>query len=402
MAAKPAVTSAERIRSYRGPAILSFGFRPFFLGAALWAAFSMVAWMFMLAGWLSLPIELPPLQWHVHELLYGFLPAVAAGFLLTAVPNWTGRLPVTGPPLLALVLAWVAGRAATLSSAAIGEVAAAAVDVMFLVVLLVILAREILAGKNYRNLSVLAIIGILLLGNIMFHWEALRGGGNAYGTRLGIAAAVALITQIGGRIIPSFTRNWLAKQGSARLPAPFGTFDRIAMATGLAALALWVAAPEGQLTALACLAAGVLHAARLARWQGWQTWGERLVLVLHVAYAFIPLGFVLVALCAITPAYLLPTAAVHAWTAGAIGLMTLAVMTRASLGHTGQALAATRSIEAIYALALIAAVTRVLAGTSLAPVTIMLDIAATAWVGAFGGFAIVYWPLLTKPRPGGG
>ena len=214
-------TTAEQVRSYRGPAILSYGFRPFFLFGAIWSALAVAIWLPLLAGSLTLPIALSPVEWHVHELLYGYLPAIAAGFLLTAVPNWTGRLPVTGMPLLALLLVWIAGRLAMLISAWIGAPAAAAIDVLFLATLACVIGREIIHGSSKQNLKVLALIGLLLVGNVVFHLESMRpDGSSGYGMRIGIGTAVLLITVIGGRIIPSFTRNWLARRPPGRCRQP--------------------------------------------------------------------------------------------------------------------------------------------------------------------------------------
>ncbi len=394
-------TTAEQLRSYRGPAILSFGFRPFFLLGAIWSAAAVAIWLPLLGGSIDLPIAYSPIEWHVHELLYGYLPAIVAGFLLTAVPNWTGRLPVLGRPLLGLLLVWIAGRAAMLVSAKIGAPAAAVIDVLFLPVLASLIGREIVLGRSTHNLKVLVLVALLLAGNVTFHIEAIRSSAiDGYGVRLGIGAAVLLITLIGGRIVPSFTRNWLARRAPGRMPAPFGRFDTAAVAAGAVALAAWIAAPSHAVTALLALAAGLLHAVRLARWAGHRTWPEPLVLVLHAGYAFVPIGFLLVALGIAAPALILPTGAVHGWTAGAIGLMTLAVMTRASLGHTGRPLTATLPIQLIYLCALTAAAARIAAAFDIAR-TPLLSLSATAWVAAFAGFAVVYWPLLTRARAAG-
>ena len=390
-------TSAQQIRDYRGPAILSYGFRPFFLFGALWAAFAVAIWLPFLAGTVSLPTAFAPVQWHAHELVFGYVPAIVAGFLLTAVPNWTGRLPVTGKPLLALFAIWMAGRAAIFFSALIGTRLAAVIDLAFLASLAAIVGREIVASEKLNNLKVLVLAGLLFAGNAVFHVEAQLGTGEGYGLRAGVAATVMLITVIGGRIIPSFTRNWLVRQLPGPLPAPFDRFDLVAIATGACALMVWVLAPVTLATALVCAGAAVLHAARLVRWTGYRTVGEPLVLVLHVAYAFVPLGFALVAVSILRPELLLPSSALHAWTAGAIGLMTLAVMTRASLGHTGQALTASTGIQAIYLAAFVAALARIAAGLGIAREP-LLYVSVAGWVVAFAGFVIVYGPLLTKPR----
>jgi uncharacterized protein involved in response to NO len=391
------VTTAEQMRAYEGPALLSYGFRPFFLLGAIWAALAVAIWLPMLAGSLSLPTAFAPVEWHAHELLYGYLPAIVAGFLLTAVPNWTGRLPVTGRPLRGLLLIWIAGRLAVAGSAWIGRPWAAAVDLLFLAAVAAVVLREILAARNLRNLKVLLLVGLLLAGNAIFHAGSGLTSGTGYGTRIGIAAAVLLISVIGGRIVPSFTHNWLARERPGSLPQPFSPFDVVALLVGAVALTSWIAIPEHRATAAAAVAAGLLHALRLARWRGYRAAAEPLVLVLHVAYLFVPLGFFLVAAGIAFPAHLTASGALHGWTAGAVGLMTLAVMTRASLGHTGRPLTATAPTQLIYAAALVAALARIVSAFGWER-DLLLNISATAWVMAFAGFAIVYWPLLTRPR----
>ena len=390
-------TTAETLRAYRGPAILSYGFRPFFLGGSIWAAVAMVLFIPMLQGNLALPTALNPIDWHQHELLYGFLPAIVAGFLLTAVPNWTGRLPVAGAPLAALFALWLLGRAAVASSALIGAGAAAVADMLFLVALGIIVGREILASGNKNNMKVLVLVSLLAIGNLVFHIESWSSGTADYGKRIEIAAAIMLISLIGGRIVPSFTRNWLAKQDPKALPAPFSRFDVVAIASSAIALAAWIFAPDSLATAAACGIAGVLHLIRLARWRGYRTAAEPLVTILHVGYLFVPVGYLLMALAIAFPGVVAPVAAVHAWTAGAIGVMTLAVMTRASLGHTGHELTASPATLAIYSCVIIGAAARIAAAFGIAP-QIMLHTAAAGWILAFGGFAVMFGPMLLMPR----
>lgn len=390
------MNAIPRLRAYEGPAILSYGFRPFFLLGGLYAGLAIVAWLPMFFGAIAFETAFVPLDWHVHEMLYGYLAAVVAGFLLTAVPNWTGRLPLQGTPLLLLVIAWLAGRVAVTASATIGWAAAMAVDLAFLALLGAAAAREVIAGQNWRNLKVLVPIGIFTVGNLVFHLEAHFQGKADVGIRLGIAAGVTLIMLIGGRIVPSFTRNWLARQGEGRLPAPFGRFDGAAIAVSVLGLCLWVARPEGVLTGGALLVAAVLQAARLARWAGDRTAGERLVLILHVGYAFVPLGF---ALSGMTALGLVPASAgIHAWTGGAVGTMTLAVMTRATLGHTGRALVAGRATEVLYAAIVAGALARICAALEPAWSGLLLAVAALAWATAFLGFAAIYGPMLAGRR----
>jgi uncharacterized protein involved in response to NO len=387
----------RRRRDYAGPALLSYGFRPFFLGAAIWAALGILLWLPQYFGELTLPTAFGPLDWHIHEMIYGYVGAVIAGFLLTAIPNWTGRLRVNGMALAALAGLWVAGRAAILTSAIIGEGIAAVIDIAFLAVLAAMAAREIIAGNNWRNLRVLILLLVLIAGNVMFHLESLWRGTADYGVRIAIAAVVALIMLIGGRIVPSFTRNWLVRQNPGRLPQPFGRFDALALAGSVLALVAWIALPQHIVTGVLLLAAGVVQSVRLARWAGDRTFADRLVLVLHVAYAFVPLGFLLLGAAILWPLDLPTSAALHAWTAGAFGLMTLGVMTRASLGHTGRDLVASIPTQLIYLAALIAALSRIAA--AFAPSVLLFHIAAFAWIAAFAGFAAVYGPLLVRHPP---
>ncbi len=390
------MSPVPRLKDYRGPALLSYGFRPFFLLGAVYAGFAILAWLPMFSGELTLSTGFGPIDWHVHEMLYGYLPAVVTGFLLTAIPNWTGRLPIQGVPLLVLVFVWLAGRAAVTFSAAIGWLPAAIVDVAFLVLVVAAAAREIVAGKNWRNLRVIGLVTLLLAGNIAFHLEAHINGGAEYGVRLGIAATVLLIVVIGGRIIPSFTRNWLARENPGRLPAPFARFDVAVIGFSAATLALWIAQPSAKATGVALGVAGVLHIVRLARWAGDRTFRDRLVLILHVGYAFVPFGFLLVGAAVFGLGE--QSAGIHAWMVGAAGVMTLAVMTRASLGHTGNALAASAGTQAIYAAVVIAALARICASLQPDWSEPLLQISVLGWVAAYFGFAAVYGPLLVRAK----
>ncbi len=391
------MTAAAKVRAYSGPAFFSYGFRPFFLGGAVWAGAAMALFFLMLQGDLTLPTRFEVLDYHIHELLYGYLPAIVAGFLLTAIPNWTGRPPVAGAPLAALFAIWLAGRVAVATSALIGPVPTAAIDLLFLAGVAAIAAREVAAGNNFRNMKLLALVALLAAGNLVFHIEAATSGVSDYGKRIGITAAILLIALIGGRVVPAFTRNWLARSGADNLPEPFGRFDAIALTVSAIALALWIAVPDGVAPALACALAGVLQLIRVARWKGYRTFSEPLVTVLHAAYVFVPIGFLLTAAAAISPGTVSKVAGIHAWTAGAIGLMTLAIMTRASLGHSGRPLTASHPIVAIYFCAAAAAAARILAGMGVQP-SIMLYAAAALWILAFWGFSAVFAPLLLKSR----
>ena len=387
--------ASSRLKDYRGPALFSFGFRPFFLFGSLYAGAAMLVWLPVFYGTLGLGTAFAPRDWHIHEMLFGYIAAVLAGFLLTAIPNWTGRLPLQGRPLMVLFSVWVAGRLAVSVSATIGWGAAAVIDSAFLVMLAAAAAREIIAGRKWSNLNIVVVVGLLAAANIAFHVEAHASGMADYASRAGIAVVMMLISLIGGRIIPSFTRNWLAKRGPGRLPIPFGRFDMITLAVSALVLIGWIVRPQESATGVALLVCSGLHIARLARWTGYRTTSDRLVLILHLAYAFVPLGFILAALSAWD--LVAPSAGIHAWTGGAIGTMTLAVMTRATLGHTGQTLRASPATHLIYAAVVIAALSRV--GAVLQPEHggPLLAVASVAWAIAFTGFAAAYGPALCRP-----
>jgi uncharacterized protein involved in response to NO len=398
-AANPIMTGIPRYRPHAGPALLSAGFRPFFLAASLWAAAAIPLWLAAYAAGLTLPSTLPAIVWHVHEMVFGFAAATVAGFLLTAIPNWTGRMPLQGGPLAGLVTLWAIGRLGVLLSALCGAPVAAIADLCFPAAFLGVVAREILAGRNWRNLPMLAALSLLLIGNLLVHLDALGVAPTAeLGNRLGLATLWMLIALVGGRIVPSFTRNWLAKArpGTAP-PASAGRLDRAALAVTGLALALWVIAPDIAATSWAVLVAGAAVALRLSRWRGARTLREPLLLILHVGYGWLALGLLLLGangLAALLPA----TAALHALTVGAIGTMTLAVMTRASLGHTGRPLSAGPGTRTIYALITLAAVLRVLSPLAGDRVALVLWLAGAAWSGAFGLFAVLYGGVLARPR----
>lgn len=392
-------TTTEQMRAWRGPAILTFGFRPFFFGAAVWAALAMTLWVPMLAGHVLLPTAFDPVSWHAHEFLFGYLGAVVAGFLLTAVPNWTGRLPIVGWRLGALAFLWLAGRGVAAVSAALPPTVVAVVDLAFPVMLAAAIGREIVAGRNWRNLIVLGMLAVMATGNALFHWEAARGdyAAQGYGLRLGLGAGIMMIAVIGGRIVPSFTRNWLARRGLGRLPvAPMKGFDNLALVALLIALLVWVVWPLHAVTGGLLLLAGVLHVVRLARWAGDRTLAEPLVTVLHAGYGFLPLGALAIGAEILVPGVFGMAAAQHLWMGGAIGLMTLAVMTRATLGHTGQDLRAGAGTVAIYLALGLAVLARLAAGAWPAFAGELHMVAGTAWIGAFGGFAVVYGRLLLR------
>ena len=377
-------------------ALLSYGFRPFFLGAALWACIAMVLWIGLLSGSWSFAIGYGVGAWHAHEFLFGYIAAVMTGFLLTAIPNWTGRLPLQGMPLLALFLLWLAGRASMLQTDWIGTGTAASIDCVYLITVTAVISREIVAGSNWRNLRVVVLVALTAIANIAFQAEMLIFAVPNYGLRLGVAAIVALIMVVGGRVTPSFTSNWLTRQGNQTRPAPFSRFDIGSIALGAVALITWIAAPDWSGTAALLFVMAVAQAARLSRWTGARTWREPILFVLHLGYAFVPLGALVLSISILWPRIMPTSGALHAWTTGAMGLMTLAIMTRASLGHTGRDMSTTPTTVAIYGAMLVAALARIAAPLLPAFYYQMLLIAGGAWFLAFALFVVAYGPLLMR------
>jgi uncharacterized protein involved in response to NO len=393
----PPRASAARARAWRGPAILARGFRPFFLAAGAWAVIGMGVWPPLFEGRIDVPTAFSAVDWHAHEMIFGYGAAVIAGFLLTAIPNWTGRLPVAGLPLAGLATLWAAGRIAVFSSAAIGRAAGGAIDASFLFVFAALAAREVVAGRNWRNLKTIGLVLALALINLAFHVEDARSGLASFSIRAALAVIVMLILLIGGRVIPSFTGNWLAKAGAGRRPVPFGRADGALLAFSGLALALWVAEPDGALTGALALAAGAGNLWRLSRWRGLSARRDALVLVLHAGFFFAAAGFLAAGAGALWPSRIPYAAGVHVWAIGAIGVMTLAMMTRATLGHSGRALQASLGAQLAYVCVVAALVAR-LAMIVLPEFALpLMHAAAGAWVLAFAAFLMVYAPMLVRP-----
>ncbi len=308
-----------------------------------------------------------------------------------------------GWPLAGLVLLWLAGRIAISFSNHLPPLAVAAIDLAMPVALAIALAREILAGENWRNLQVLFLLSALIIGNAVFHWELYQGlpAAEGFGFRIGLGTGIMLIGLIGGRIIPSFTRNWLARRGVPALPAPMGRFDLLVLGALLVAIILWIVQPSSPVSGAILILAGLLNFARLLRWAGYHTIAEPLVWVLHIGYAFVPLGALMIGAATFTDNVLITQAAQHLWMAGAIGLMTLAVMTRATLGHTGRGLEADFPTLAIYLMLLFSVACRVASGATPELSSILNILAGLSWIGAFAGFVISYGPMLMSPRQSG-
>jgi len=386
-------------RRLRHTAVFSYAFRPLFLAAGSWAIVSIAVWLAMFLGYLRLPTRFDPLTWHIHEMLFGFVMAAVGGFLLTAIADWTKRLPLSGYPLALLTGLWVLGRIVCLISADLPAWLTIGGDLSFPVALLAVAAREIIAGRNWRNLLMTVPLAVFVFADLLMHLESLGFAvPNGLGWRLGLAAPIMLISVIGGRISPTFTRNWLFKRHRTRLPAPPGATDLAAVGVLNVGLILWAMVPDLRLAGVILVIAAVLNAWRLARWAGGATLAEPLLFILHIGYGWVVMGAALLGLSLLDVG--VPVAsAIHALTAGAIGVMILAVMPRVTLGHTGRELTANRSTVVIFILINVAAIMRVAASWNMGGMTILLVLSGICWIAAFGLFEIVYGPMLLTPRP---
>ncbi len=389
-------TAGDKRRAYVGPAFFSHGFRPFFFSAALFAGLAVPVWMAAFSHGYAVGPQGNALGWHGHEMIFGYVAAVIAGFVMTAIPNWTGRLPVMGIPLMLLFLLWLAGRVAMFvggNSLLIGTI-----DCLFLIAVTGLAWREVIAGRNWRNLPVCVVIAFLALANILDHVGVAVGLPPQFGLRMALALIASLMMLIGGRVIPSFTTNWMKKMGVAALPASFGFYDKIALLVAVVALLGWIVFPDARAVGAGFLIAAIFHVVRLVRWRGWYCCKDPLVLVLHIAYFWIPVAFGSMGLAILRPDILTSPQALHALTAGAMGQLTLAIMTRASLGHCGRDLRAGTGTGLIYLLVFSGGLLRVLLPFTEFNYALGMSIAGIIWASGFLLFAALYGPMLFAPR----
>ena len=382
-------------------AVLSYGFRPFFLLAAAAAASTLL----MLFSGLILGTwpgdALPLARWHGHEMLFGFVAAAIAGFLLTAVPTWTGSRPVSGWPLAALAALWLMGRASMSPWLGMQGTPWMLLDALFLPALAVALAVPLVRSRNYRNLQFLLFLALLTAADVLFlgahsgwfappPFDPLRFAANL---------VLLMIAVVGGRIIPLFTRNALLKSGAQCAITPLPWLDRASLAAVAAVVLVDIVRQDSPLAGWLAGLAALLLAARLSRWQGYRTLRMPLVWILHAGYGWLVVALLLKSVWLLGQA---PWAAnwLHALTAGAFGTMTLAVMTRVALGHTGREMAVATPIVGAYVLVILGAALRVAGPIALPAYYLQLLSAAIAfWAGAFLVFLIVYVPILIAPRP---
>ncbi|MBC6945771.1 NnrS family protein [Gammaproteobacteria bacterium PRO2] len=384
----------------RSSVFFSYAFRPFFLFAGAYAVLALVLWIAGFHGlrWPGAPAAITSL-WHAREMALGFCGAVVAGFLLTAVATWTGRQPLRGLWLMVLVASWLLGRLAAMVGGGLPKPWLAAADLAFPVLLAVLAGREILGGASRRNYGIAAMTWVLAALTLLYHLgeAGVLRGGEQLATSLMVHLLAALIAVVGGRVIPLFTANWLRMRGDSRLPLPQPRLDQAAIGLIVAAGAADGIAPGTALAGVLCIVAGSVNLWRLVGWRGSAILANPLLWSLHLAYACMAAGYLLLGAAAL--GLPLPrTAVLHLLTVGGVSGMILAMMTRVSLGHTGRPLAVVRPIAFGYALLAVAAVLRSFGPALPGPYMAMIDSAALLWVAAFAIFLVVYTPILTRPR----
>lgn len=318
----------------QGPVLLSYGFRPFFLGAGLWAIAAVIIWIAVFNGWLNIAGRYGPPAWHAHELLFGFMPAVLVGYLMTTVPNWTGRFPLSGRPLAGLAFIWITGRISMLIVADTSALITLLIDWIFLPLLAHFCLREVwLAGRVADAKPILCLTSLALI-NGGFHIVAMNGGDVGAWARAGLSVYILLITATASKLIPSFTNSWLAQTGRSRLAPTIRMLDRfVLIATFLAAM-IWTIEPFGALTGIAALVAASLHLVRAARWFRPIILRSSMIAAIQVSYGFMAIGMLGIAVTGF--GMLGPLAAIHLLAIGAVTGMMLAIMMRSITLHTGQ------------------------------------------------------------------
>jgi uncharacterized protein involved in response to NO len=377
-----------------------YGFRPFFLAALGYASVGLATWLWMRAtGSHPLP-PLPPQLWHAHEMLFGFIVAAIAGFMLTAVPSWTGVRGHSGLPLITLTLVWVAARLAFFAAANVPLGVVAAVELSFLPCLAALIAPPLLRTRS-RNTALLGVLAALWLvdgfflravsqGDIDLASRAIRGG---------IDLILLLITVVGGRIVPAFTGNALRQQGLTLTLRTWPWVEGPLIAVMIVVVAINFLAPAHPYAAAVYALAAIGHAARMAGWQGLRTWRQSIVWVLHVAYAWLPVGFALRAFATFDGAWW-AAEWLHALTMGAAGMMIVAVITRAALGHTGRPLQVTLAVTLAYLVLACAVLVRTF-GPIVMEREASIWTAGLLWVCAFAVLVWVYFPVLVRARVDG-
>lgn len=382
------------------------GFRIFFLSAAIYAAITMIVWISELSGLTEIADQIfaiPLSLWHAHELIFGFIVAVVTGFLTTAVPVWTGSPRVRGPELTFLFALWLSGRLAISLSALLPAYLIAVLDISFLPILAIVIARRIVAKKMWRNLGFIPLLLAVACGNLLFHLELLgiTEDTASSGIKLAIGLFILITVIIGGRVIPVFTSNWRKRLGMSGLEPSNPWIGRITIISCLIAAVSSPLSLDENIVGTLNLIAGFMILLRLSKWRSWETYSDPLVWILHVGYALMGVGFLTEALHLLTDA-LPQILAQHVFTIGGLGVMVMGMMSRIALGHTGRALTINPAIILAYILILVSLTTRILPAMLFPDFyDIGLHIAGTSWILAWILYLFIYIPIFLAPRPDG-
>ena len=269
--------------------VFSYGFRPFFLSASVFAGVVLPIWALYLSGSHNTDFLYGPREWHVHEMVFGFLPAVIAGFLFTAMPNWTDRPPVRGLPLIVLWALWLAGRL-VIALPWPPPIVCAIVDAAFPVALAIIVWREIALGKAWDRSPLGLLISLFAIANILFHVQALNDSATDLPERMGLMVIIMMLALIGGRVTPGFTEDFIEERGLPQQPSDFSRFDGASLLLTALATITWTVLPQAAVTGGLLITAGLMNLIRLSRWYGWLTWREPMVLILHVGYGWLAMA----------------------------------------------------------------------------------------------------------------
>jgi uncharacterized protein involved in response to NO len=380
------------------PAILRYGFRPFFLLAGIHAAIALPAWLIFLHHPALSTSPIPPLAWHAHEMLFGFIMAAVAGFLLTAVPSWTSQRGYAGVPLLCLALLWIAGRLVSSFAAGLPAMMVALIDLAFIPALALTILPALIRSGMTRNFVFIGLLAALFVSNLQFHFA---GAARVDSLRLGINVVLLMVAMVGGRILPAFTSSGLKQRGIDIKIRRYPPLDFASLIAVLAVIIIDVLVPGSAIAAAAAIIAATLLTLRLARWQGHRTLRDPIIWALHLGYAWLPVGLALKAAWLLGAA-IAETSWLHALTAGAFSTMILAVMSRAALGHTGREIVASRPIVSAYCLIGVAALMRVFGPILQIDAWRFWIIASgSLWALGFFLFVVVYAPILCSARADG-
>jgi len=390
---------AARAAKRNGPVFLEYGFRPFFLGAGVQAVLAMggwILWIYLLRAKAmpdSLSVAVPVHVWHAHEMIFGYGLAVVAGFFLTAVPSWTGKQPVRGPMLGLLFALWLAARLTSWLSASLPPIAVALPELAFIAMLSALVGHALLTGWSRRNFLFLPVLAAMFAAAVLYHFKF------PYPAHiLALDTLLVLITVIGGRVVPAFTTNALRRDGVEPLPRASGKRDVAAILSVICLTVADLALPGSKTAGAVAVVAGLLVACRMIGWRTPKVLNSPILWILHLGYAWLAFGLAFKGVAIIT-GVVAEITAIHALTIGAVGSMTMGVMSRAALGHTGRELKVSTAISVAYILISLAAIIRV--SSAALPAGLhdeAMLISGAVWISAFLIFAVTYWPVLTRPR----